>query len=102
MNAAHNLSAIGLKRAIEIMDRQAGGCRDHKIKYSGWKSLLNGPCGGNAKGKCEVGGWKKDCAWILIYEKLKERGRLDRYKTFREPKDYRVIQNPREIAPNAE
>ena len=66
------------------------------------KSLLNGPCGGNAKGKCEVGGWKKDCAWILIYEKLKEKGRLDLYKTFREPKDYRVIQNPREIAPNAE
>ncbi|HEY4675154.1 MAG TPA: methylenetetrahydrofolate reductase C-terminal domain-containing protein, partial [Candidatus Bathyarchaeia archaeon] len=30
------------------------------------KSLLNGPCGGQSKGKCEVGGWKKDCAWVLI------------------------------------
>ncbi|MCW4043077.1 MAG: methylenetetrahydrofolate reductase C-terminal domain-containing protein, partial [Candidatus Bathyarchaeota archaeon] len=23
------------------------------------KTLLNGPCGGQAKGKCEVGGWEK-------------------------------------------
>jgi hypothetical protein len=63
------------------------------------KSLLNGPCGGNARGKCEVGGWVKDCAWILIYERLKERGRLDIYKAFRMPKDFRLVQNPREILP---
>ena len=63
------------------------------------KSLLNGPCGGNSKGKCEVEGWTKECAWILIYNKLKEKGRLDLYKAFRQQKDYRVIQNPREIIP---
>ena len=66
------------------------------------KGLLNGPCGGNANGKCEVGGWVKDCAWILIYKRLKERGRLDLYKAFRKPKDYRVVQKPREILPVAE
>ncbi|HID17060.1 TPA: 5,10-methylenetetrahydrofolate reductase [Candidatus Bathyarchaeota archaeon] len=63
------------------------------------KGLLNGPCGGQVKGKCEVGGWKKDCAWVLIYNKLKERGLLDLFTKFREPKDYRLAQHPRELSP---
>ncbi len=39
------------------------------------KSLLNGPCGGPQDGHCEV---DKDtpCAWIQIYDRLKEQGRL--------------------------
>ena len=41
------------------------------------KGLLNGPCGGQAKGKCEVGGWKNDCAWVLIYNNLRDSGRLE-------------------------
>lgn len=62
------------------------------------KSLLNGPCGGQAKGKCEVGGWKNDCAWILIYNRLKERNRLDLFAKFRPPKDYRISEHPRELS----
>ncbi|MFX0066988.1 MAG: methylenetetrahydrofolate reductase C-terminal domain-containing protein [Candidatus Hermodarchaeota archaeon] len=27
------------------------------------KSMLNGPCGGISDSKCEVGGYKRDCAW---------------------------------------
>lgn len=61
------------------------------------KQLLNGPCGGQAKGKCEVGGWKKDCAWILIYNRLKDKGRLDQFTKFREQRDFRISQSPREI-----
>jgi len=61
------------------------------------KALLNGPCGGQAKGKCEVGGWKKDCAWVLIYNRLKERGRLDLFTKFRLPKDFREFGHPREL-----
>ena len=61
------------------------------------KSLLNGPCGGQAKGKCEVGGWKKDCAWVLIYNRLKERNKLDLFTKFRIPRDYRISEHPREI-----
>lgn len=61
------------------------------------KQLLNGPCGGQAKGKCEVGGWKNDCAWILIYNRLKDRGRLDQFTKFREQRDFRISQSPREI-----
>lgn len=61
------------------------------------KSLLNGPCGGQAGGKCEVGGWKRDCAWVLIYKRLKERNRLDLFVKFRIPRDYRISEHPREI-----
>lgn len=61
------------------------------------KSLLNGPCGGQAGGKCEVGGWKKDCAWVLVYNRLKETGRLDLFLRFRPPRNHRVSQSPREV-----
>lgn len=40
------------------------------------KGLLNGPCGGTNNGKCEID-TDKDCAWTLIYNKLKAQGRLD-------------------------
>jgi len=62
------------------------------------KSLLNGPCGGQVKGKCEAGGWKNDCAWVLIYNRLRERNELDLFKKFRIPKDYRISEHPRELA----
>lgn len=52
------------------------------------KSLLNGPCGGQVRGKCEVGEYKDDCAWILIYERLREQGRLEEFTKFRPPRDY--------------
>lgn len=39
------------------------------------KGLLNGPCGGSSKGKCEKDG-VSDCGWALIVERMKKRGRL--------------------------
>jgi len=39
------------------------------------KSLFNGPCGGSAKGKCEVSS-EIDCAWQLIYDRMKALGKL--------------------------
>jgi len=59
------------------------------------KSLMNGPCGGMVDGKCEVGGLTKDCAWVLIYNKLKSQGRLDLFEKVRGPKDFRESQHPR-------
>ena len=47
------------------------------------KGLLNGPCGGQVNGKCEVGRYTKDCAWVLIWKRLKQRGRLDLFTKFR-------------------
>jgi len=61
------------------------------------KGLLNGPCGGQADGKCEVGNWQKDCAWVLIHQRLKEIGQLTRFKKFREPRDYQLKAGPGEV-----
>jgi len=61
------------------------------------KGLLNGPCGGQSKGKCEVGGWTKDCAWVLIYNRLKELDRLDDFRRYRPPRDYSVTSPAREV-----
>jgi ferredoxin len=61
------------------------------------KGLMNGPCGGQADGKCEVGGWKNDCAWVLIYERLKKLGRLDRFKEYRAAKDNKIKAGPTEL-----
>ena len=41
------------------------------------KQLFNGPCGGSSKGKCEIKR-ETDCAWQLIYDRLKNLGQLDR------------------------
>jgi len=60
------------------------------------KGLLNGPCGGAQNGKCEVDP-DRDCAWHLIYERLKALGELDRMKTIRAPKDYSKMARPRRI-----
>jgi len=58
------------------------------------KGLLNGPCGGTNNGKCEVDK-EKDCAWTLIYERLKEQGRLDLMRKYQPPKNYQVVPRPR-------
>jgi len=60
------------------------------------KGLLNGPCGGTNNGKCEVDK-EKDCAWALIYERLKEQGRLDLMRRYHSPRDYNVAPRPRMI-----
>jgi len=60
------------------------------------KGLLNGPCGGSNKGKCEVDK-NKDCAWILIYNRMKDLKKLDSLKIVKPAKDYSKINRPREI-----
>jgi len=58
------------------------------------KSLLNGPCGGQDKGKCEVEK-DKDCAWILIYNELKKQNKLNLFRQVRKPKDFSRSTKPR-------
>ena len=41
------------------------------------KALLSGPCGGARDGKCEVSP-DIECAWQLIYDRLKALGQLDK------------------------
>ena len=60
------------------------------------KGLVNGPCGGTNNGKCEVDK-EKDCAWTLIYQKLKDQGRLDLMRKYQPPRNYQVEPRPRII-----
>ncbi|MFQ6123892.1 MAG: methylenetetrahydrofolate reductase C-terminal domain-containing protein [Candidatus Heimdallarchaeota archaeon] len=52
------------------------------------KGLMNGPCGGVIDGKCEVGNYTKDCAWFLIWKRLKELGQLERFTKIRPPRNF--------------
>jgi len=51
------------------------------------KRVLNGPCGGSTKGKCELSK-DLDCAWQIIVDRLKELGRLDEYEKIFPIKDW--------------
>ena len=51
------------------------------------KRVLNGPCGGSTKGKCEIHN-EIDCAWQLIVDRLKALGRLDDYEELCPLKDW--------------
>jgi ferredoxin len=98
---ALNTSFIGVTEAEGIWSERCRACGDCKLgSYGGIcpvticaKGLLNGPCGGASLGKCEAGN-NKDCAWELIYQRLKQQGRLDNLKTFVLPPDYRLQAHP--------
>ena len=52
------------------------------------KSLLNGPCGGSADGKCEVDPENIECAWQLIYDRMEKLGRLEELEENKPMKDW--------------
>ena len=51
------------------------------------KRILNGPCGGSTKGKCEISK-DVDCAWQLIVDRLKLLDKLDTYEALKPIKDW--------------
>jgi ferredoxin len=53
------------------------------------KSLLNGPCGGSADGKCEIDP-DVDCAWQLIYDRMSALGRLDLLAELEPPRSWKT------------
>jgi ferredoxin len=77
-----------------ILDRTGGICPIARCA----KQLLNGPCGGSQKGKCEVHP-DLDCAWQLIYDRLEALGQLDLLLEITPPKDWSTSRDggPRKI-----
>jgi ferredoxin len=67
-----------------VWSERCAGCGDCIIDNFGSvcpvarcsKSLLNGPCGGSADGKCEISS-DTDCAWQLIYDRMELLGRVN-------------------------
>ncbi len=66
-----------------ILGQTAGICPISRCA----KRLLNGPCGGSTKGKCEINP-ELDCAWQLIIDRLKELDKLDDYDKLIPIKDW--------------
>jgi hypothetical protein len=49
------------------------------------------------EGKCEVKGYVRDCAWYLIWKRLKEQGRLEFFRKIRPPRQFGLEAYPRGI-----
>jgi ferredoxin len=79
-----NTNFIGVTQEQGVWTERCQSCGDCKLHLTGGicpitrcaKSLLNGPCGGSTDGKCEVNP-ETDCGWQMIYDRLKELGKLD-------------------------
>jgi ferredoxin len=57
------------------------------------KGLVNGPCGGAKNGKCEVLA-EKDCAWEVIYQRLRRHGRVENLKKRRPMRNFAASTKP--------
>ncbi len=90
-----NTSFIGVSEKQGVWTERCQACGDCVLHLTGGicpvtrcsKSLFNGPCGGSADGKCEIG---KDtpCGWQLILDRMKALGQLDRLETVMPPKNW--------------
>lgn len=75
-----------------VLNETAGLCPETRCP----KGMLNGPCGGANKGKCEVDS-TVPCVWIEIYERMKAQGRLEELGRFAAPKDRKKAKKPHKI-----
>ena len=102
---SNNTEFIGMTERIGRFYMRCRGCGQCLLNETGGicpvttcaKSLMNGPCGGMVDGKCEVGNYEKDCGWVLIYNRLKELGRLDLFSILRDPIDWSESGHQREV-----
>ena len=60
------------------------------------KGLVNGPCGGTNNGKCEIDK-EADCAWTLIYQRLKDQDRLDLMQKYHPARNFQIVPRPRAV-----
>ena len=105
---ALNTTFIGVAEGPGIWTERCRSCGDCVLAETGGicpvtmcaKGLVNGPCGGTRHGKCEIDP-EKDCAWALIYNRLKKIGRLDRMERTLPPKKYSADRYPARIVHEA-
>lgn len=102
---ATNTMFLGQVERVGLFSEACRMCGDCVLGHTGGicpitkcaKSLVNGPCGGQRNGKCEVNP-ENNCAWIDIYYRLDALGQLDKLKTMRADKDYKNFAFPRRIS----
>ncbi|RDY24144.1 5,10-methylenetetrahydrofolate reductase [Romboutsia maritimum] len=101
---ANNTLFIGEVERVGQFEEACKACGECELGWTGGicpvtmcaKGLINGACGGAKNGKCEVSP-ENDCAWIKIYERLRDIGQLDNLLEIRPPKDYSKQNNPRHL-----
>lgn len=101
---ANNTMFLGQIERVGIFHEYCRMCGDCVLGTTGGicpitkcaKSLVNGPCGGQKNGKCEVNP-ENDCAWIQIYNRLNELGRLEDLTKPRPDKGHAATAYPRHI-----
>lgn len=92
---ALNTTSMGMPVEQGVWLENCGGCGNCVLAFTGGicpiarcaKSLMNGPCGGSQGGRCEVAK-DIDCAWVQIYYRLKNQGRLDLMTKYTPAKDW--------------
>ncbi len=97
---AVNTTSFGGALGHGVWTERCAGCGTCVIhNYDGMcpvarcsKSLLNGPCGGSAGGKCEISK-EVDCIWDMIVRKKMEHGRLEELVRHKPPKDWRTARD---------
>ena len=102
---ANNTLFIGEVKRVGEFEEACKACGECEIGWTGGicpiticaKGLLNGACGGAKDGKCEVNP-EHDCAWISIYNRLKDINQLDNLLEIKPPKDYSKSNNPRNLS----
>ena len=102
---ANNTLFIGEVKRVGEFEEACKACGECELGWTGGicpvtmcaKGLLNGACGGARDGKCEVDP-ENDCAWVLIYNRLKSINQLDNLLYIKEPKDYSKACNPRSLS----
>lgn len=90
-----NTTFLGMAVEHGVLVERCRACGDCVLGLTGGvcpiarcaKNLLNGPCGGSQRGKCEVNP-ELDCAWQLIYDRLSRLGQLDRLDAMMPYKDW--------------
>lgn len=90
-----NTTSMGYPTAQGVWEERCLGCGDCVLHLTMGicpvtrcaKSILNGPCGGSAEGKCELGE-ETDCAWHLIHERLSAFARLGDLAVIQPPKNW--------------
>jgi hypothetical protein len=93
---AVNTKFMGASERQGVWSERCQGCGDCLLGMTGGicpiarcaKQLMNGPCGGSVAGHCEIGE-DVDCAWALIWERLKALGLEDRFVEITPAKDWR-------------
>jgi ferredoxin len=75
-----------------VLDKTAGICPVTLCP----KGLMNGPCGGVDKGKCEVDK-DIDCVWVLIYKELEKKKKLGDLLEIQKPRDFKKRTKPHRL-----